>query len=414
MMKIKIILLVVCHALCVNVFAGEDSLRTKPLGIGGTLPNFPVGKSTSHDLADTYTRDYSDKLLIVDFWDTFCGACIASMPKLDSLQGLFGDQIQILSVTYQKEDIVRKFIQKNHIGRNYSLPLIIEDTAWRSLFPHQLLPHVVWIHKGVVKAITSSGYVTKANIQSVLDGSAIELPVKDDFVEFDYNAPFDCNASLLKITLDGFKPNAETKWGIVRDSVQGYSRYYFVNYEIPKLYDVLWYQITPKDFPFLPNRVSIETEKQRFEQFQYDKAYGSRDQWIQEHNVSLEVVLSDGYSKTQPWRRIVDLLDATLGVKGRYEKRNTACLVLKRSRKKKSDQNQTLLSGKEMRMKDIKFMFDYQKTYPPVIDETGFAGKITIPSWDNDLDKLRTSLRYYGFDLIREEREVEILVIRDR
>jgi thiol-disulfide isomerase/thioredoxin len=36
---------------------------------------------------------FNGKLMILDFWATWCGACISKFPKLDSLQKKYADKL---------------------------------------------------------------------------------------------------------------------------------------------------------------------------------------------------------------------------------------------------------------------------------------------------------------------------------
>src|SRR5688572_14010525 len=49
------------------------------------------------------------KPFIIEFWDVSCISCIASFPKMDSLQKTFGDQIQIIHVNRQTEEATERF-----------------------------------------------------------------------------------------------------------------------------------------------------------------------------------------------------------------------------------------------------------------------------------------------------------------
>src|SRR5690606_31843548 len=97
----------------------EGQIEIKPLKIGDTIPeelwslpmqvvNHPTGK-------DTITlNDYRDKkLIILDFWATWCGSCIASMPYMHELETEMTTQVKLLPVTFQDKKTIRDFLNKS-------------------------------------------------------------------------------------------------------------------------------------------------------------------------------------------------------------------------------------------------------------------------------------------------------------
>ncbi len=56
----------------------------------------------------------SNKVYVVEFWATWCGPCIASMPHLAQLQKQFADKgVQIISVSDEDLDTVKKFLERS-------------------------------------------------------------------------------------------------------------------------------------------------------------------------------------------------------------------------------------------------------------------------------------------------------------
>ena len=75
------------------------------LSLGGGLEG--------EDKFQKVTNFADDKVYIVEFWATWCGPCIASMPHLAEMQREYVDRgVQIVSVTDEELDVVKPFLEK--------------------------------------------------------------------------------------------------------------------------------------------------------------------------------------------------------------------------------------------------------------------------------------------------------------
>ena len=67
------------------------------------------------------------KVILLNFWATWCGPCRAEIPDLIELQNKYKDRLQILGIAVDDDDpdAVKKFVGKFHI--NYPIALATED-----------------------------------------------------------------------------------------------------------------------------------------------------------------------------------------------------------------------------------------------------------------------------------------------
>src|SRR5690606_36475198 len=132
---------------------------------------------------DTVTLgDYRGKLIILDFWATWCSACIAMFPKMDSLQMSYAGKVQFVSVTDQHPKIVVPFLEKfeKQQRRKSTVPAVL-DNQLHKFFPHRILPHYVCIDgQGKVVGITEPVEVVASKIDAVLSGKSGTLIPKVD------------------------------------------------------------------------------------------------------------------------------------------------------------------------------------------------------------------------------------------
>lgn len=116
----------------------------------------------------------NDKIVILDFWSTWCRSCIRSFPRLDTLQKLHPDKVQIIPVTKQRAETIEAFWMANEVTQGVSLPTIVGDTTLSVMFPYQGVPHIVWIDRaGRFRGSSKANQINEQNILELYyDGTA--------------------------------------------------------------------------------------------------------------------------------------------------------------------------------------------------------------------------------------------------
>lgn len=67
--------------------------------------------------------DWPDRLLVVNFWATWCGPCRKEMPDLMELRERYAGQIEVVGIAIDRPDAVIQFTQE--LGISY--PILIGD-----------------------------------------------------------------------------------------------------------------------------------------------------------------------------------------------------------------------------------------------------------------------------------------------
>lgn len=142
--------------------------------------------------------DLKGKLVILDFWATYCSTCIAGFPKLAKLQEQFGDKLQIILVNpVEDTKSVMKFLESQRVKRKGvsvipdNLVTLTNASEFGQLFPHRgATGYHVWIdahRKLVLRGIYQNTHATK--IASLLSGKEISF-VTDNANKYDKSKPY--------------------------------------------------------------------------------------------------------------------------------------------------------------------------------------------------------------------------------
>jgi thiol-disulfide isomerase/thioredoxin len=69
----------------------------------------------------TPTPDPSGKVLVIDFWATWCVPCVAAIPHMNELQAHYGDQVVVVGVTSEAPDACRTGMNAKSLRMNYAI-----------------------------------------------------------------------------------------------------------------------------------------------------------------------------------------------------------------------------------------------------------------------------------------------------
>ena len=87
--------------------------------------------------------DYQGKVLILDFWATWCGPCLAELPYFQELVNLYKNDPSVAFLTISQDrskDVIRKFLEQ----KGYTFPVIF-DTGIGQLFEVEGIPLLIVI-----------------------------------------------------------------------------------------------------------------------------------------------------------------------------------------------------------------------------------------------------------------------------
>ena len=402
----------------------------KPLKIGDKVPdelwalplqmvNHPKGKDI------VALKEYRGKLIIIDFWATWCSACLKSFPKLNGIKEEFGDQLEILLVNIDskksKEEI--DLFLKNY-SETYNTPFIassiVNDSILRKLIPFKLIPNYLWIGKeGIIEAVTSSEGVERKDIASLLKGEEVLINTKSDRMDFDFKKPFLFDREMIEngqlqlgSAFSGPIKGLPTMASGSVNVTNPITRVFAINTNILFLLR-LAYELNGS---FSENRIILEVKEPT--RYRYTEESGeSMMDWRGRNTYCYELYSSENTKGKILAKMRSDLLEH-FGISASLENRNLDCWVLTSDGE---HSNRTIHKEKNIDraqlQRSVKDFADYLNYMlpVPVINESNYMGDeaIAIPSDLSDLNKLIADLKSKGLQLKMEKRDMPVFVVKD-
>lgn len=419
----KITLLSVMAILCLYTTAQSPAL--KPLSIGDTVPDITLNHIINYKTSTAKFSDFKDKLIILDFWGTWCTACIASFPKMDSLKKIFSSLQVLLVNTKSKlsgdnDQIVQNTFKKlkQRTGYDIALPVVFANDTMDILFPLKYIPHIVWISGNKIIAITSAEEVTDRNIAKALNGTQLNVEMKTDLQSYSPQ-------KLLFENGNGGEPRGILFRSMLTSYIEGLGQvagYRIKNNKINGVYLINQPLLTiiknafRDSIRYTDNRIIIKLANTgtTLKCGQIDKPFC--------YELMVPPVTEEGIRKYMQ-----EDLKKYLGIRVYNEVRKMRCLVLKKIPKIPPASTRKVLNDKIDLQKDTRKKYIHNRSVAfsikilnqyaalPILDESGVHENISIdlPFDLKDVKALKTSFKKAGFDPEEEEREIEVTVITD-
>ncbi|WEK21647.1 MAG: TlpA disulfide reductase family protein [Candidatus Pedobacter colombiensis] len=419
-------------------------VTSKGIQIGQKMPDINISNlynykdANGKPITSLNLSDIKSKLIILDFWATWCAPCVAMIPKMETLQKQFEGEVQILQVTDQTKDEVLPFLKKIKKGASLLLPQVTGDKELAKLFPHVYLPHYVWIdYTGTVKAITGHEEITAENIDKVLDNATGKQGLKqkkDLKIAYDEKRPFLLNGN----GGDGSKMIdysvlSRSEAGIGGGYIYGEFEYNGIkgrrvtgwNQTIPKLYMIA---LAEGKTAYGFNRLVLDVKDSTELFFKGTKTEYKFSNWRSENEYCYELISARRNDQTF-YKRMQDDLDRYFS---RYniklERRKTMCLALvttvdhpdllsKGGKPEfKIGNNYCSLQNMSLDVLLARLNLIYlQSSRYPVVNDTGIKGNVDISFEVNlsDVHSINNALAPFNLKLIEKEVVTEMIVVRD-
>jgi len=160
--------------LAVVSLALASLVQAKPT-IGNAAP--PIRVSEAFQAPDDASFDLESlrgDVVVLEFWATWCGPCVAAIPHLNELAEEFaGEDVLFISITKEDRATVERFMKKREMK---SWVVRDEDGATNAAYGVRGIPNTFIINaEGVLVADTHPTRVTAEHIRTALEGGTPEL-----------------------------------------------------------------------------------------------------------------------------------------------------------------------------------------------------------------------------------------------
>jgi thiol-disulfide isomerase/thioredoxin len=399
----------------------------KPLTIGDKVPDIVLDNLVNYKTDHAKLSDFKANLLILDFWATWCAPCVKSIADFEKLQQQFAGKVQFILATPEQKNKILKFFK----NKNIDLPCFVEEKQLKLYFPHNSVPHEVWMQNGKVIAVTYSNTVTAENIQKVLAAEPVLLPEKEFNPSYDRNQPLISGNNggngddiVFHSVITGYLPGILLE-GSMNDK-EGRFKITALNASVGNLYVMAATKQYGKFFG-LKNRLLIEAKQK--EKIIPPLAPGY-DTSVRPFFYCYELIVpasEKGNAFSYMMQDLNRYFGALYHITCEIEKIKTKCWVLKRVNnstgietkngpsKIQHQEDYELFQNKPF--SDFFYSISYvnQNQPYPFVDKTGITGKVDIQLSDSvtDISSLKTYLKKYGFQLSLEESEIKMIVIKN-
>lgn len=427
-----LVFFVFLHIGWIQSIHGEQMAEPSYPEIGKPCPDFTLRNIRYYKQKQANLRDFQGKWLVLDFWNTHCGACIASFPHVSALQKQFELNVQFMMVGIQdQEGQIESIFARFRKEEGLLMPCGF-DSLLAQRFDIYQSPYILVIDPaGIVRAITYA--LNAVDISGFLEGHPPKLKkVYRMHEEEEPKLVFDSRRPLLVNGNGG--PDSGYLFRSLLSAWDGFTQPWYVPSSIEQDSAKGMFQVLGVPLVMLFN-YAYAGKKWPGSEYAIDPVLEMKDsslfQWSTVHSSNLFC-----YSLQFPpnkmgtislQRKLCRDLEDYLGFTAAIEMRAFPCwrLVAKpgASRRLAShggrQEFRTIIPRADFEAKNWPFSQFVQLLQghckDKIVDETGITGTIDIKieSAFSDIPAIRTALQAWGLDLVPGQGSHKVLVIRD-
>lgn len=392
--------------------------------VGKPCPNFVFDSLINYTGKKVSIADLKGKHVILDFWGTFCGPCIADIPKLEGLQKKYGDKLVILMVVvdgYEKAFDFYAMRKKNK--KAMQLPTTVHQKA-HDYFNVTTVSTYVWIDaNGMVQAVTDDTQMNEQKVDAFMNNAPVVLRKEQKVSLAPPGARLHSLADSFNVlynsSLTAFVPGLRASY---YPSNLASNRILVTNMNVRNLYQIAY---GAKNTGWVPlSRTIVDVSNPNLVQMPKD---GDWQEWQKTGTYCYELAVP-----TQRQDSFFSIMQQDLnryfGYNAAMEKRVIKCMVLKKLRDVDFSAHKDSAAGARVGASGFTFVkqpFKYvsgavqhYRQNLILVDETGIDEEklitMTIQADMTNIESMNDALKAFGLVVTMEDRPIEFLVIKDK
>ena len=155
--------------------ASGQTQSPSELKVGGPAPELQLSKlfQAPQD-ANIDSNSLRGKVVVLEFWATWCAPCIVAMPHLNELADKFKDRpVRFISITDENESVVAPFLKRRQIKTWVGLDV---NRSTEKSYSVKFLPTTIVIdQEGKIAAIIQPKMLSETLLSDILNGKSTGL-----------------------------------------------------------------------------------------------------------------------------------------------------------------------------------------------------------------------------------------------
>jgi peroxiredoxin len=144
-------------ALADNLFSNDTIPRE-----GSKAPNFTL---PGLDGQDYKLSDYKGKIVVLNFWGTYCPPCVKEMPLIQSYYEKYNKDVEILAINENDPVVsVKAFVRQYEL----TFPILLDKDTIRRKYGVMYYPTTIFINESGIIETIFEGEMSEAFISSTL------------------------------------------------------------------------------------------------------------------------------------------------------------------------------------------------------------------------------------------------------